>query len=233
MTSAGNYAASQPGADISRSALVVVDMQNDFLHTQGGFGCLARSHPERRIDMAFLASTIPNAKRLIEAFRGAGRPVVYIAHVLKPDFSDAAFPYWRGAALRETTFLAEGTWGAQVVDELAPRPEEHLVIKKGFGAFSNTPLDTILRNLGVTTCVVCGVTTCVCVSTTVRGGVEHNYRIVVVSDAVAEVSREQHEAELKTVARVFGDVHTTDEVIASLAACKTQPARKAGAAVLG
>ncbi len=233
MTSAGNYALSQPGADISRSALIVVDMQNDFLHANGGFGCLARSHPERRIDMAFLASTIPNAKRLIEAFRAAGRPVVYIAHVLKPDFSDAAFPYWRGAALRETTFLAEGTWGAQIVDELAPRKEEHFVIKKGFGGFANTPLDTILRNLGVTTCVVCGVTTCVCVSTTVRGGVEHNYRIVVVSDAVAEVSREQHEAELKTVARVFGDVQTTDEVLASLAGCKPQSPRKAGAAVLG
>lgn len=229
MTSAGDYALSQPGADIGHSALIVVNMQNDFLHAEGGFGHLARSHPERRIDMAFLASTIPNAKRLIEAYRSSGRPVVYVAHVLKPDFSDAAFPYWRGAALKSTTFLAEGSWGAQVVNELSRRSGEHLVIKKGFGGFSNTPLDTILRNLGVTTCVVCGVTTCVCVSTTVRGGVEHNYRIVVVRDAVAEVSREQHEAELKTIARVFGDVQTTEEVIASLAACKRQPARNAGA----
>ena len=233
MTSAGDHALSQPGADISRSALIVVDMQNDFLHADGGFGCLARSHPERRIDMAFLASTIPNAKRLIEAFRRCGRPVVYVAHVLKPDFSDAAFPYWRGAALRDTTFLAEGSWGAQIVDELARRGEEHLVIKKGFGGFAHTPLDTILRNLGITTCVVCGVTTCVCVSTTVRGGVEHNYRIVVVRDAVAEVSREQHEAELRTIARVFGDVRTTEEVIASLAACALPAARTAGAGVLG
>jgi nicotinamidase-related amidase len=87
------------------------------------------------------------------------------------------------------------------------------VIKKGFGGFANTPLDTILRNSGVTTCVVAGVTTCVCVSTTVRGGVEYNYRMIVGRDAVAEIHRDAHEAELKTLARAFADVHTTDEVI--------------------
>ena len=114
------------------------------------------------------------------------------------------------------TFIVEGTWGAQIVDELAPQRGEHLVGKKGFGGFSNTPLDTILRNMGVTTCVVSGVTTCVCVSTTVRGGVEHNYRMILVKDAVAEVSRESHEAELKTMDRLFADVKTTDEVVAML-----------------
>jgi nicotinamidase-related amidase len=91
-----------------------------------------------------------------------------------------------------------------------------LVVKKGFGGFSNTPLDTILRNMGVTTCVVSGVTTCVCVSTTIRGGVEFNYRMILVSDAVAEVDRTTHEAELTTMARIFTDVKTTDEVIRML-----------------
>src|SRR5881397_4106156 len=111
----------------------------------------------------------------------------------------------------------EGTWGAQIIDALQPRTGEHLVIKKGFGGFSNTPLDAILRTMGVTTCVVAGVTTCVCVSTTVRGGVEHNYRMILVKDAVAEVSRDTHEAELKTMARIFADVKTTDEVVSMLA----------------
>jgi nicotinamidase-related amidase len=88
-----------------------------------------------------------------------------------------------------------------------------LVIKKGFGGFSNTSLDTVLRNMGVTTCVVSGVTTCVCVSSTIRGGVEYNYRMILASDAVAEVDRATHEAELKTMARIFADVKTTDQVI--------------------
>lgn len=72
--------------------------------------------------------------------------------------------------------------------------------------------------MGVTTCVMTGVTTCVCVSTTIRGGVEHNYHMILVKDAVAEVSRDTHEAELKTMARIFADVKTTDEVLAMLPA---------------
>jgi len=207
------------GPDIDRSALIIVDMQNDFIHPEGGFAHRARENPEAKIDLPFLMGTVPYAKRLADSFRRAGRPVVYIAHVLKPDYSDAQFPYWRatrGSLSGNRTFITEGTWGAQIIDELKPLPGEHLVVKKGFGGFSNTPLDTILRNLGVTTCVVCGVTTCVCVSTTVRGGVEHNYRMILVSDAVAEVHRDTHEAELKTMARVFAEVKTTGEVIAML-----------------
>jgi ureidoacrylate peracid hydrolase len=140
---------------------------------------------------------------------------------LKPDYSDAAFPYWRlGISPGEgnRTHCVEGTWGAEIIDELKPQDGEHLVMKKGFGGFSNTPLNTVLRNLGVNTCVVAGVTTCVCVSTTVRGGAEYNYRMILVGDAVAEVDRETHEAELRTMGRIFADVRTTNEVIEMLQA---------------
>jgi len=207
------------GPDIDKSALIIVDMQNDFLHRDGNFSHIAREHPEAQIDLPFLIGTIPNVKRLADAFRAAERPVVYLAHVLKPDYSDAAFPYWRVGiepASGNRTHCVEGTWGAQIIDDLKPQEGEYLVVKKGFGGFSNTPLDTILRNMGVTTCVACGVTTCVCVSTTIRGGVEYNYRMIVVSDAVAEVDRTTHEAELRTMARIFADLKTTEEVMGML-----------------
>src|SRR5689334_19390980 len=208
------------GPDIDKSALIIVDMQNDFLHREGSFGHIAREHPEFKIDMPFLLGTIPSVKRLADAFRAAERPVLYLAHVLKRDYSDASFPYWRigiEPASGNRTHCVEGTWGAQIIDELKPRDGEHLVIKKGFGGFApSTPLDTILRNMDVSTCVVTGVTTCVCVSTTVRGGVEHNYRMILVSNAVAEVSREAHDAELRTMDRVFADVRSTDQVIGLL-----------------
>ena len=208
------------GPEIGRSALIIVDMQNDFVHSNGGFAHLAREHPDKRIDMPFLMGTIPQVKRLAEAFRRAGRPVVYVTQVLRPDYSDAAFPFWRatkGATTGNRTFIVEGSWGALIVDELKPGPGDHVVVKKGFGGFANTPLDTILRNLGVNTCVVVGVTTCVCVSTTIRQGLEYNYRMIIVSDAVAEVHRDTHDAELKTMSRMFADVRNTDEVIALLA----------------
>ena len=212
------------GPDIERSAFLIVDMQNDFLHPDGSFAHRARENPEAKLDMPFLTGTVPHVKRLAEAFRAAGRPVLYIAHVMKPDYSDAAFPYWRRGrdpSSANRTHCVEGTWGSEIIDELKPQDGEHLIVKKGFGGFSNTPLDTILRNIGVNTCVVSGVTTCVCVSNTVRGGVEHNYRMILVSDAVAEVERGTHEAELKTMSRVFADVKTTDEVIQLLDGVKS------------
>jgi nicotinamidase-related amidase len=212
------------GPDINKSALIVVDMQNDFLHQDGSFANIAREHPEAGIDMPFLTGTIPHASELAAAFRAAGRPVIYVAHVLKADYSDAAFPYWRlgiGPADSNRTHCVENTWGAEIIDELKPEEGEHLIVKKGFGGFANTALDTTLRNKGITTCVVVGVTTCVCVSNTVRGGVEHNYRMILVSDAVAEVSRDSHEAELRTMNRVFADVTTTAEVKALIAGIKS------------
>lgn len=207
------------GADISRSALIIVDMQNDFLHPDGNFAHTAREHPAAGIDMPFLRSTIPYISRLLINFRAAGRPVIYLAHVLKPDYSDAAFPYWRLGMEPKTwnrTHCVETTWGAEIIEEIKPQKGEALIAKKGFGGFNNTALDTTLRNLGVTACVVVGVTTCVCVSSTVRSGVEYNYRMILVSDAVAEVSRDTHEAELKTMSRIFADVKTTDEVVTLL-----------------
>jgi nicotinamidase-related amidase len=205
------------GPDIERAALIIVDMQNDFVHADGAFAHRAKENPEAEIDMEFLGSTVAPIKRLAGAFREAGRPVVYIAHVVKADRSDAAYPYWRHLPPKgNRTFITEGTWGAEVIDELAPEEGEHLVVKKGFGGFGQTRLDTILRNLDINTCVVTGVTTCVCVSTTIRGGVEHNYRMILASDATAEVNKDAHAAELKTMARVFADVKSSDEVVAML-----------------
>ena len=83
------------GPDISKSALIIVDMQNDFVHPDGALGQRARENPERDIDMPFLMGTIPNVSRLADVFRTSGRPIIYLAHVLKPDYSDAQIPYWR------------------------------------------------------------------------------------------------------------------------------------------
>ena len=209
--------------EIDKSALIIVDMQNDFLHRDGDFSHIAREHPEANIDMPFLIGTVPNVKRLADAFRGAGRPVVYLALVLKPDYSDAAFPYWRvgiepGSGNR--THCVEGTWGAQIIDDLMPQ-EGELGRQKGVWWFLEHSPRYDFCNMGVTTCVACGVTTCVCVSTTIRGDVEYTYRMIAVSDAVAEVDRTTHEAELTTMARIFADVKTTDEVIRMLDAIRS------------
>jgi ureidoacrylate peracid hydrolase len=129
------------GPNVENSALLIVDMQNDFLHRDGSFSHIAREHPEAQIDMPFLIGTIPNVKRLVDAFRAASRPVVYLAHVLKPDYSDAAFPYWRVGiepASGNRTHCVEGTWGAQIIDELKPRKASTWSSRRGLVA-SRTP----------------------------------------------------------------------------------------------
>jgi ureidoacrylate peracid hydrolase len=120
------------GPDIALSALIIVDMQNDFLHPDGSFGRRAAEHPELGIDLPFFMSTIPHVKRLANAFRAASRPVIYVAHILKHDYSDAAFPYWRlrlQPATGNSTHCVEGTWGAEIIDELRPHEDDHLVAK--------------------------------------------------------------------------------------------------------
>jgi len=88
---------------------------------------------------------------LAAAFRAARRPVIYVAHVLKADDSDAAWPYWRlgiDPASWNNTHCVEGTWRAEIIEQLKPYDGEHLIVKKGFGGFANTALDTTLRNMG-------------------------------------------------------------------------------------
>lgn len=201
-----------------KAVLIVVDMQNDFIHEDGHIGLLAKENAP--FDMEFLASPVPNIKRLAAAFRAADSPVIYLMMVLKPDYSDACFPYWRFRQLThqptERQPLMEGTWGAQIVKELTPEKGDYVVVKKGYGGFYNTPLEPMLRNLGVDTCAIAGVNTPVCVSTTCREGVSRNFRMIVVSDGTASLSRESHEAELSILAKPFADIKTTDEVIEML-----------------
>src|SRR6266850_3287182 len=113
------------GPEIGKAALIIVDMQNDFVHPEGDFAQSARETPEAGIDMPFLMGTVRYVGRLAAAFREAGRPVVYIALVLKPDYSDAQFPYWRLGLIPggNRTHCVEGTWGAQIIDELRPQED--------------------------------------------------------------------------------------------------------------
>jgi ureidoacrylate peracid hydrolase len=198
-----------------KQALLIVDMENDVIK-EGGYNHSLVKDGIIPIDFEFYASPIPNVKRLAEAFRAAGKPVIYITLELRPDYSDACFPYWRMHEPIERHFHVEGTWGAQIVDELTPEEGDYKVIKKGFGGFHNTELETILHNLDIDTCVVTGVGTPVCVGSTVREGVSRNFRMVVVSDGTASFTRPSHEGELKTIMHPIADVKTTDEVIETL-----------------
>jgi len=208
-------------ADISKSAVIVVDMQNDFLKPGGFFSKRPEFKEFLKTMQPLIEQAIPNIKRLTQAARNVRRPVVYVQQVLREDYADACFPYWRVPGCIEEKFLVDGTWGAQIIDELKPEPGEMVITKKGYGAFSNTPLNIYLRNLGVSTCIMTGVGTNVCVETTIRQGTDLNYYMIVVSDATAD-GKASHDSSLKTIAAFFGDVMATDEVIVALQSLGTE-----------
>jgi len=215
----------EPGAlslDLARSALIIIDMQRDFLEP-GGFGAVLGN------DVSLLARAIAPCRRVLDAARAAGLLVIHTREGHRPDLSDAPpAKIQRGPADKRIgtegpmgRILIRGEAGHDIVPALAPLPGEPVLDKPGKGAFYQTDLDLMLRNGHVETLLVCGVTTEVCVHTTVREANDRGYRCLVLADACASYFPEFHEVGLRMIAAqggIFGWVSTTEEVLPVLAA---------------
>ncbi|MGN7455334.1 cysteine hydrolase family protein [Paenibacillus pasadenensis] len=200
-----------------RTALLVIDMQNDFC-APGGFGERLGN------DIAPARAIIPAIARLLAAARGTGMPVVHTREGHLPDLSDCPPSKLQrsrrqGAGIGDEgpmgRILIRGELGHGIVPELAPLPVEIVIDKPGKGAFYATSLEAELRRLGVRSLIVCGVTTHVCVHTTVREANDRGYECVVVADASAAFDPEDHRSALRMLVQqgaIFGWTAETDEV---------------------
>jgi nicotinamidase-related amidase len=188
---------------LERPAVLICDMQNDFLK-----GEFAPPDAAERYGPA-----IGNCQRLVAAARARGWPVLFSRIAFRPGYPDAN-PH--SPARQRGDLLLLGTWGGDVVDELAPRPAEVVITKKRTSVFFATELDLVLRGMGVRTLVLGGIATHLAVESTARDAHAHDYEVCVVSDASTALQAEFQEPSLRTVAAFFGRVHTTDEVIAAL-----------------
>lgn len=167
-----------------RIALVVIDMQRDFIET-GGFGATLGN------DVSLLQGIVPTVARLISGFRAAGLPIVHTRECHRPDLSDCppakrlrGAPSLRiGDAGAMGRILIAGEPGADIVPDLAPAPGEIVIDKPGKGAFYKTGLDDILRTRGIRQLVFAGVTTEVCVQTTMREANDRGYEGLLATDA--------------------------------------------------
>ena len=188
------------------TALVVIDMQNGFCHPEGSFAQMG-------LDIEATNRAIEGCRRLIEAAREAGVPIIYTRYVYRPDYLDGGvlvqdiLP-----ALADAKSLAAGTWDADIVDELEPQPQDFIVDKNRYSAFYATGLATILSSLRISNLVICGVTTNMCVETTARDASQMDYRVFVVGDATGELDEERHRVALTTIGFGFGWVVTVDDV---------------------
>jgi nicotinamidase-related amidase len=172
----------QPG----RCALIVIDMQRDFIEP-GGFGASLGN------EVSLLAAAVGPTRRLLDAWRARRWPVVHTRESHAPDLSDCPpAKRERGRpALRigdpgpMGRLLVRGEPGCEIVPELAPLPGETVIDKPGKGAFHATPLQPLLQRLGVTQLVFAGVTTEVCVQTTMREANDRGYECLLVEEATA------------------------------------------------
>ena len=200
--------------DLEGVALVIVDMQNDFIHQDGFVRTYSQGIGVPATSLDRLRSPIPHIKILADFFRKNQKEVIYIYTAWEKDYTDVAIPLRKMAdKAKETGALVIGSWGAQIIEELTPHETDHMVMKKAYGAFFQSSLDRVLRNLNIKTLVMTGIATNFCVETTSREAVAYGYKVILVSDATATYDPEGHQATLKVIAAGFGDVMRTDEII--------------------
>jgi nicotinamidase-related amidase len=201
-----------------RYALVVIDMQRDFLDPRG---YVARSG----VDVGLLRVTIEPVQRLLTAARRLGIRVIHTREGHRPDLTDLTeFKRQRtvgsGAAIGSPgplgRLLVRGEFGHGIIDEVAPLPGETVIDKPGFGAFYATDLELMLRAGGITHLALAGVTSDICVHSTLREAVDRGFYCTTVSDACAAGDPEVHAAMLKCIAgegNILGEVRDTHGMI--------------------
>ena len=206
--------------DTASTALIVIDMQRDFLEP-GGFGEMLGN------DVALLRSAIGPCQTLLAAARRAGLLIIHTREGHRPDLTDAPpSKLARGGGPKHIgdlgpmgRILIRGEPGHGIIPELAPAENEPVLDKPGKGAFYQTDLALILANAGIRTLLVAGVTTEVCVHTTVREANDRGFECLVVSDAVASYFPEFHRAALAMITaqgRIFGWVADSARVCTAL-----------------
>ncbi|MFD3701605.1 cysteine hydrolase family protein [Nocardia sp. NPDC058658] len=206
--------------ETTTTALIIIDMQRDFL-LPGGFGESLGN------DVALLRTVIEPLAALLASARAAGMTVIHTREGHLPDLSDCPSsklqrgnPSQRiGDPGRFGRILIRGEYGHDIIDELAPVAGETVIDKPGKGAFYATELATVLQQNSITTLLVAGVTTEVCVHTTVREANDRGYECLVVADCVGSYFPEFQRVGLAMIAAqgaIFGWVADSADVIAAL-----------------
>jgi ureidoacrylate peracid hydrolase len=189
------------------AALIVVDVQNDFVSPEGSAG-------KRGDDVGAAMAMIPNLTGLIDQARKVGLTIVYI-RTTHSDWTDTASWIYRTSQKSGLSTCREGTWGAEFYDGIAPLPSERVVIKHRYSAFINTDLNTVLKARGIQSILVCGVATNVCVETTARDGYMYDYYVTMIDDCSAAYDAKLHMSTLENIRRHFGLVASSHQIIES------------------
>jgi len=206
---------------VEETALIVVDMQNAYC-SPGGYLDLVG------FDVSGTPPVIEETRRLADACRAAGMPVIYLQNGFSPDKREAPGPtapvwhksnalrFMRENAAHDGKLITHGTWDHAIVEPLAPAPGDVVVPKSRYSGFAGTGLEQILASRRVRNVLVCGVATNVCVESTIRDAHHREYFPVMVTDCTAPAGEGQQEATEFNVARFFGWLATGEGVRSAL-----------------
>lgn len=203
--------------DWKGTALIVVDMQNDFVRSGAP------------LEVTSALGTVPAQKTLIEAFHKHHLPVVYTKFISHPhyyllwEWSPQCQPptkcCWKGHQ-RFYKDIGASRDCTDVIDELRPASADIIIEKFGYGAFHETTLDKTLRSLGVSSLVITGTVTQICVEETAREAFHHGYRTTLVEDGVSSFAPDLHAATLKNFAMKFGWVSKSERILSEIGSLK-------------
>ena len=224
--------------DPARSAVIVVDMENDFAAKGGMFD-------RAGVDVSGAQKAIGPTAKVLAAARQAGLKIVYLKMGYRPDLSDLGatdsvnrtrhLKFGVGQKIqtpdgRESRLLIRDTWDTDIVPELKPQASDIVIYKTRFSGFYQTDLDATLKKFGIKYLIVTGVTTSICVESTVRDAMFRDYLCVMLRDCMSEpigrdLPRTNHDASLLNAEVLLGWVSDSDQLIKALAAKASQAAR--------
>jgi ureidoacrylate peracid hydrolase len=197
--------------DPKHTAVILVDIQNDFCHEDSPLAALG-------MDMRAAQAAAERTNDLIAVAREAGALCVFVQYVEAPytrsEMQDELRERMRGVESADDFWICQvGSWGAEFY-EVSPRAGEPIVVKTRYSAFIDTNLDRILRSSGIKTLIMTGVATNVCVESTARDGYQRDYYVVFLDDCTACYNPERHESTLANMGEVFGVVASAADVMA-------------------
>ena len=198
--------------DPKTTAVVLIEYQNDFT-SEGGVLHGAVEAVMDKTDM------LANTQRVVDAARAAGVTVMHAPITFAKGYGElSAHPYGILKGVVDGQCFVKGSWGAAIIDELAPQ-ESDIVIegKRGLDTFASTNLDFILRSKGITTIALGGFLTNCCVESTMRTGYEHGYQVLTLTDCMAATSLEQHDNAIAYDFPMFSQLTTSEDFIGELA----------------
>lgn len=196
--------------DVNKTALLIVDLQNDNLSKGGKFETSgAVEHAEKQ-------NVVENIRSIADKAREVGMPVFHNLFVVEKGakgIGDRA-PIFR--AIAEVGSIVRGTWGAAPVDGMEPQEGDFVIEKSRMSSFNGTPLDTLLRGLGIETIIVTGVWTNMAVEHTCRDGADNGYNVVIATDGTSSINDEWQEAALNYAMNNIAEKLTTEDIVKNI-----------------